>query len=297
MLLFNEVREQILDAGGEGGGGTSDPAAAATATATSTHGSPPPTIAWEQIKSAIPQEYQADPSLKTISSLEGLVKSYVHAQKGLGNRIPVPDKHATPEDWNQTFRKLGVPEKLEDYKMSLPKEMKFDEEFVKDITKTAHEAGVLPFQMEKILSAYHEKALAVEDQWKVEQETTAKEDLEGLKKEWGEAFEKQSKVANVAFKELLPKVEDRERLVKDGLASHPAVLKMLVNAAKFFKEDTFVGHGEGIGSGMTPEDALSKARTIQGDANHPYRTPTHPNHKAAKKEVQDLYSIAFPDKA
>ena len=60
-------------------------------------------------------------------------------------------------------------------------------------------------------------------------------------------------------------------------------------------EDVFIGQGQGALGGLTPAAALEKARTIQGDMKHPYRDTTHPNHQAAKKEVANLYAIAFPE--
>jgi len=69
----------------------------------------------------------------------------------------------------------------------------------------------------------------------------------------------------------------------------------LANASKLFKEDTFIGHGEGKLGGMTPAEALAKATDIQGNNAHPYRDTMHPGHKAAQKEVQDLYKIAYPE--
>ena len=128
-----------------------------------------------------------------------------------------------------------------------------------------------------------------------EEKTKIDTDIANLKKEWGAAYDTQVKKANVAFKELVPDEADRTRLIEDGLGTHPVVMKMLTNASKYFKEDVFLGHGEGTLSGFTPEAALQRAREIQGDPNHPYRQPTHPNHQAAKKEVADLYKVAFPE--
>jgi hypothetical protein len=294
MLLFNKVRvmDGLANEGGDGSGGTSTPPPANNSTPPP---SAPPSITWDQVKSVLPKEYQEDPSLKTINSVDGLVKSYIHSQKAIGNKIPVPDKHATPDDWAQIFKKLGNPEKLEEYNLNLPKEAKLDEAFLGEIKKAAHSAGVLPFQMEKVLSTYFDYASKQMQESATKLEAQEKEDIENLKKEWGEAYDTQVKKANVAFKELVPNQADRERLINDGLANHPVVLKMLTQAAKYFKEDTFIGHGEGDLGGMTPADALSKAREIQGNKDHPYRNPTHPNHKAAKEEVQKLYKIAFPE--
>jgi hypothetical protein len=282
MFLSKHPKMEILDGGGDGGG---------TPTPTPT---PAPAYDWGKIKETLPEDIRADSSLSTINSLEGLVKSYVHSQKAMGNRVPIPDKHATPEDWQQFFRKVGNPEKLEEYKVNVPKDTQFKEEFIKSVTEEAHKAGVLPWQLERILGKYAEIANGEMQQLTQSEEMQLKKDIEDLKKEWGPAFDDKKRAANVAFKELLPDEADRQRLIDDGLTSHPALVKILANAAKLFKEDVFIGHGDGKLGGITPEDALKKANEIMGDMNHPYRNPAHPNHKAAQKEVADLFSIAYP---
>ena len=57
-------------------------------------------------KDSIPEEYKEEKSLENINSMDDLVKSYLHAQKLVGaNKIPVPNKHATEEDWNEVFKR------------------------------------------------------------------------------------------------------------------------------------------------------------------------------------------------
>ena len=59
----------------------------------------------------LPEDVRAEPSLKNFQDAGQLAKSYVHAQRMVGaDKISVPTKHATDEDWNQVFSKLGVPD-------------------------------------------------------------------------------------------------------------------------------------------------------------------------------------------
>jgi hypothetical protein len=268
---------------GDGGSG-----AASTASAEGDGG-----LDWGKVKDALPEDLRNDPGLSTITSLENLAKGYVNIQKTMGNKVAVPDKHATTDDWKGVFQKLGNPEKIEDYKLNL--EGEFDENFLKGITEVAHKAGVLPWQMEQLLKGYNDIASEVMGADETARQAQKEKDIEELKKEWGQAFDTQKAKVNVALKELLPNEADRQRLADDGLASHPSVVRMLANAAKFFNEDTFVGHGEGKLAGVTPEEALKKANDIIGAGpEHPYRNAAHPNHAQAQKEVQDLFEIAYP---
>ena len=310
MLLFNEgyIKQNLLTDGGDGGASNGSAGSAGTSDAGNTTsgnagGNAANTgasggVDWSKWADSLPEDIRKDPSLSTIKTLPDLAKSYVNAQKMIGkDKIPVPDaKHATEADWLAVYHKLGAPTKVDDFKFKLPDgldEKTVDAGFMTKIKEAAVAAGVAPWQFEKIFNAYHEVATTKIGESDKEFETVRNTDIDNLKKEWGQAYENQIKKANVAFQELL-KPEERKRLIEDGIAGHPSVVKILANAAKMLTPDKFIGHGDGINGGMTPEEALAKAKQMQGDPNHPYRVSTHPNHKAAKEEVQNLYKIAFP---
>ena len=61
-------------------------------------------------KDLIPENFREEKSLENFNNMEDFVKSYLHAQKLVGaDKIPVPNKHATEEDWNEVFKRLGAP--------------------------------------------------------------------------------------------------------------------------------------------------------------------------------------------
>ena len=254
---------------------------------------------WEDIVKGLPEDLRGDASLGSIKSVDGLVKSYISAQKMVGGNLKIPDpKHATQDDYLEVFKKLGAVENPDDFKFKLPEGLEedaIDAESMAKLKTAAVKSGVLPWQFEEIFNAYYDSVNSKVGEHEAAAKAQADSDMEGLKKEWGDGFDTQVRKANVVFKELIPDEGDRNRLIDDGLGGHPVVMKLLLNASKFMKEDVFLGQGSGEFSGFTPEKALSRAREIQGDATHPYRTPTHPNHAAAKKEVADLYKVAFPE--
>ena len=58
-------------------------------------------------KDLIPEGFKEEKALDNFNNMEDFVKSYLHAQKLVGaDKIPVPNKHATEEDWNEVFKKL-----------------------------------------------------------------------------------------------------------------------------------------------------------------------------------------------
>lgn len=291
MIRNTEFKQDLLNTeGGAPGGGGTPPAAAAGGT------TPPPAIDWNQVRESLPEDIRKDPSLGPITSLEGLAKSFIHSQKAIGrDKIVIPDKHATPDDWKGVFAKLGVPEKLEEYKLNLGEDSTIDSAVLEKVKAVAHQKGVLPWQFEAVVKEFNNVAKEMASAQETEYKATREAQISELKKAWGDEFETQVKRANVAMRHLLPDAKDQQALIDMGLGSNPAVIRMLANASKLLKNDVFVGQGEGRLAGVTPEDALNKARAIQGDSSHPYRNPAHPNHKAAKEEVANLYKIAFPE--
>merc|ERR1712196_598310 len=86
-----------------------------------------------------------------------LAKSYIHAQKLVGaDKIPVPNKHATEDDWNAVYSKLGRPETPDGYKFNLPEDQKVNEEGLKVFADHAHKLGLLPNQAEGMVKFYNE---------------------------------------------------------------------------------------------------------------------------------------------
>jgi GH24 family phage-related lysozyme (muramidase) len=299
MLKFLQffMIQDLLDVDGAagGGGGGTPPVATPVATPAAAPATPPTdAVTWEQVRSALPEDIRDHPSFKPVTTIEAFAKNYIHAQSSIGKgKIVIPDEHATEEDRINVFKQLGTPEKIDDYNVNVEGEMNGD--IFDSVKQIAFDSGIQAWQLEKIVNKYNEVAKISLETETTKFQQTQDDGLASLKKEWGEGFDSQVKKANIAFSELVPDEGERRALIEAGFGSNPTVLKLLANSAKFFDEDVFKGHGSPEFSGSTPEEALSKAREIQGNKEHPYRTPSHPNHEAAKKEVANLYKIAYPE--
>ena len=87
----------------------------------------------------IPDEYRAEKSLENFKDMGDFVKSYLSAQKIVGaDKIPVPNKFATDEDWNKVYEKLGRPKSADEYKFNLPEDKTVDEAALKGFADQAH---------------------------------------------------------------------------------------------------------------------------------------------------------------
>lgn len=256
---------------------------------------PPAEAASKSWLDEMPKEFKDSDTLKRYKSVKDLAAAYLSAQKFISaDKIPVPSKHATPEEWQKVFNKLGVPEKIEEYSLSIDEKLGLDKEFSEEYKKQAHALGVLPHQAQKLIewAGGHSKASVEAQMKRFEQEQTA--GLENLKKEWGQAYESKLGQA-VAVVQKFGDDNLRNYLEKTKLGNDVNLIKMLAAVGeKLNTEGVIVNPGTSSNRINTPEQAMSEINKIMGDRNHPYYDKTHPSHKAAVEEMATLFKQAHP---
>jgi len=238
-------------------------------------------------KVSLSDDIKADKSLENIKDINALAKSYIHAQKMVGSdKIPVPNKFATEDDWNAVYEKLGRPKTADGYKFDLPKDKQVDETSLKEFSSQAHKLGLLPTQANGMVKFYNEitakslqdadsKALAA-------RENSTKE----LKQEWGQAFDQKVSQA-VTLAKSVGATELLDANLADGtkLGDHPVMVKVFAELANKMGEDSIVQS-----SGptyLTPNQIeVQIGELTQTDSA--YWDKHHPNHQAAVSEVLAL---------
>jgi len=238
-------------------------------------------------KANLSDEVRADKSLENIKDIEGLAKSYVHAQKLVGaDKIPVPNKYATDKDWDAVYEKLGRPKSSDGYKYELPEDQKVDEAALKNFSSQAHKLGLLPTQAQGMVKFYNEmmgKQLA-----DAESISTAQRDkaMTELKTEWGQAYDQKLQKANAVVSSVFPKGIMSMNL-EDGskIGDHPAVIKAFSALADKMGEDNIVQASGPVF--MTPKEIEKQIGELQQPGSS-YWDKNHPNHQAAVEEVLAL---------
>ena len=241
-------------------------------------------------KDLIPDNFKEDKSLNNFNNMEDLLKSYKHAQSLVGaDKIPVPNKHATEEDWNEVFKRLGAPEKPEDYKYDF-KDQEMDSQQVSEFNKTAHKLGLLPKQAEGLIKYYNEFngniAETQEEQAAQSQLATETE----LKKEFGPQFSKRLDQAKKLAVNSLGSDFLENTYLKDGsrLGDNLNVIKAFSQLADKLSEDEII---KGDGSEyMTAKDLEKEINELTQEGSA-YWSKTHPNHKKSVDEVLKLREL------
>ena len=168
---------------------TEQPAQTDETTTTSVLSSDQPQEPKVDFQSLIPAEYKNEKALQNFQDMDGFVKSFLHSQRLVGTeKINIPNKFATDEDWNAVYEKLGKPKSPDEYKYNLPKESKLDDDSLKAFSATAHQLGLLPKQAEGIINYYNELANASEVDTNAKAETARTESEKTLRKEYGSDY-------------------------------------------------------------------------------------------------------------
>ena len=238
-------------------------------------------------KDLIPENFKEEKSLDNFNNMEDFVKSYLHAQKLVGaDKIPVPNKHATEEDWNEVFKRLGAPSDPNDYKYDL-KDQEMDSEAVQQFNKTAHRLGLLPKQAEGLIKFYNEMngnlAATQEDQAAQAQLTTETE----LKKEYGPQFSKRLDQAKKLAIGTLGQEFLENTYLKDGsrLGDNLNVIKAFSSLADKLSEDEII---KGDGTDYMTAKEIEKDIADLTQEGSPYWNKLHPNHSKNVQEVLKL---------
>ena len=241
-------------------------------------------------KESLPDELKAEKTLESIKDIPSLAKSYIHAQKLVGaDKIPVPNKHATEEDWNKVYEKLGRPNSAQEYNFNLPEGSSVDEKALTNFKDAAHKYGLLPKQAEGILNFYQDmtNGMIADLDSKAEQGRMQAEQT--LQREWGAAYNSKLTSAMDAAREYLD-TDFAHLTLSDGtkVGDHPAFIRAFAKIASDVGEDKFVSaNGPQY---MTPDEISKQIGELQKQGSA-YWDKNHPNHDAAVKEVQNLLEL------
>jgi hypothetical protein len=237
---------------------------------------------------SLPEDLRAEPSLRNFTDPVSLAKSYVHAQRMIGaDKIPLPGKSATDDEWRQVYKRLGAPDSAKGYDFKVGADVMRDTE-IEAFRTAAFEAGLNSKQAGRIAqflegtvtqsrAAMEEGADAV--RYAGEQE---------LRQEWGQAFDQQVQLAHKAAVTFLGNTDLLDTVeLADGrlLGDHPAIVKMFANLAKEIGEDNLLGDASELV--MTPAEAQNKISEMTRQGT-PYWDKFHPEHRAYVDEALRL---------
>jgi len=249
------------------------------------------TLTGEQIatdwKASLSDELKSDKSLENIKDVEGLAKSYVHAQKLVGaDKIPVPNKYATEDDWNAVYEKLGRPKTPGEYKYDLPEDRNLDPEALNTFSEQAHKLGLLPGQANGVVKFYNDAIEKIQQDAETTAVAAREKSTTKLKQEWGQAYEQKiTQAANLATSVGASALFDTNLADGTKLGDHPVMIKAFADLASKMGEDSITQSSGPIY--QTPAQIEKEIGNLT-QVGSAYWDKNHPNHQAAVDEVLAL---------
>ena len=265
---------------------TEQPTTIASTPISSTTEQPKVATSW---KEAISEEFRSNPNIEKFTEIDALAKSYINATQMIGqDKVSVPNKNSTEDQWNEVYDKLGRPESADKYSLDVKSDVvPFDDGAVKQFAENAHKLGLSNKQAQGVLEFYKNSMEGTAQQNQVDTETSQVQAEQELRKEWGREFETNVKRAGALAKaNLNSDILDLE--LKNGMrvGDHPEIIKGFAKMASLMTEDKMVSdEDKGATSSASIESEIS---TITNNTDGPYWNKNHPEHD---KVVQQVYTL------
>lgn len=235
-------------------------------------------------------EILKSPMFQSVKDMNDVVKGYFHAQKLVGaDKVVVPTKASSPEQWKEYYMKGGLPATIEDYKAEFPASIE-DKEFQANLTKKAYELNVRPDQLQALVAemeGYNDKLVqGYEAEQKQNMINTAAE----LKKEWGGDYQRnllqsQRVIKHFGGDEML------EKVMQSQLANDGDFLRLMQKiSGSLTKEDTFQ-QDVVARFGTSAEEAQKQLNAIYADPKGAYFDENHAQHRDTVAKMLQLQEI------
>ena len=248
----------------------------------------------------LPDDLRSDPSIVDIKNVAELAKAHINTKKLVGaEKIVVPGKDATEDDWGKVYGLLGRPKTPVEYGLN-PREGVSEEiiskEGVDAYAQFAHSKGFNTKQANAGLDFYTDMKIAEQA---AKQEATDQRNaanIESLKTEFGNSFDKNVQIASSLLNNLKNGDELRQELDKAGLGTSPALIKTLVELASSFGEDRLEGLDKmDSGSAGSLSPAQAEAELHELDKNKALYDRGHIDNAKLVAKREKLLRDMYPD--
>lgn len=246
-----------------------------------------PTPTW---RDGLSDELKTEKTLENFKDVSGLAKSYMHILTKFGkDKMTVPDKSTTPEQFQELWNKLGRPESADKYELKLQEGTQIeDESFLTKFKDVGHKLGLNTTQMQGLFDMYNESQGEFETTSNASDAAQVAEGIKGLETKWGTEFKQNCHMANLVLKEYGH--EGLDAHIKGSWGNDPQLIELLstIGAAVLKEGDIKEGAISNL-QGKSPEQAQSEINAIMGDNKHAFFDRDNIGHKEAVKQMEKLH--------
>ena len=240
-------------------------------------------------KESISEVYRNDPNIEKFTEIDALAKSYINATRMIGqDKMIVPNKNFTEDQWEEAYIKMGRPESSEKYSLDFKSDVvPLDEQAIKSFQDQSFKLGLNNEQAKGVLDFYKNNMEAQTQQAKVDAETSQAQAQNLLRQEWGREYDANiAKAKSLATANLSPEVFEMQLSDGSRLGDNIDVIKGFAKIANMMSEDKILST-ESENQDRS-EDIQTEIDQIMGDKAGPYWNKSHPNHD---KIVQQVYTM------
>lgn len=255
-------------------------------------------------RDGISHEFRDDPSISKFDNVNDLVKEHVNLQSLLGRKGTItPNENDSPDIWNKYRSENNIPESFDKYNLETfnKPEDDWDDDFQSRMAEVSHKLNLSNDQFSELLNGYVNYINDASEASQKDIEFSSKEAIDGLKKEWGRAYEAKTNIGASALNQLTKGDPSSIATIElsDGslLGNNPNFIRIMASMGESLQEKGLI---EGVvvnNSAMSPEEARSKLNMLMGDqekSNILFSTEYNPAKEELVKERDRLLSFAYP---
>jgi len=252
--------------------------------------------------SVVPEECRNNAQLLTHKGLGDTLKNWATLEKLRGAHVvPVPPEGADDAAWNVVHDRLGRPKEPTGYTMpdlaaaGLDPKDAAPPEFIAEVQKIAHTAGLTDRQFGKWMAGYNQ-LVAATLKANADAQTTAKAAaMQQLATAWpGQTFAANKALAAAHLKSTVPPA-DLPAIEALGLLDNPITLKWLhAQAVRMTELEPDLETVVPTGVAAAAQTEIAK---LEADPNGPLYQEHDPGHKEAAKRHRELLAVVARAKA
>jgi len=231
----------------------------------------------------LPEDLRNEPSLRHVPDPATLAKNYVNAQRMIGaDKIALPGKSATDDEWREVYRKLGAPEDPQQYEVE--RTDVFDDASFEAFRNRAFEVGLNNRQAGAIADLYQDQISRAQAAMEQQAEEMRFNGEQELRQEFGQHFDNRMGMAQDAARTIFGDASLFDEIkLADGrlLGDDPRIIKGLVKMREMLGEDSIVGESTELV--MSASDARQEYDKVVANGT-PFWDKFHPQHE---QYVQD----------
>jgi hypothetical protein len=262
---------------------------------------------WATQRLTFATELREHPAITGFNSAEDLVKEHINLQGMIGRKGIIPPKDDDIHDVKRYLTAVGRPDEVSGYgdvyvDTEDAEMIGWDDELRGGLDLDMFDSGITDASRAILLPKTVARFKARQQEWIQGNQAAAEEDLAGLKLKHGSAYESKMNAGRRALQAIFG--EDAKTLqempMADGviLGNHLEWIEGLIRMGEqHHVDDTLVdASGRPVQGPMNPAAAKLEIERLEGDKHFMgmYLDDKDIGHKAANKQMENLYKMAWP---